>query len=1197
MKRDWRLPIFVTGFTLAAMPAHLALGARPMERMRQDGGGAASAPAATAAAAGTAQAAQQNRAVVVSVVGSVQLRPTENDPWTPATIGATVPQGGQFRTGVRSQVVVRIGEAQLLTIDRLGVATIDLAVKDQANVDRTQVDLPYGRVSFNVTSTAVANDFQVKAPGTTLAVRGTEGTIEVTGGQPVQAYGSDTNTGTIVVEYEGGDTGTITENAQTTSETPNPVQFEVENLSLDTGNTNAREGDETQVVDRSTGGGDNIQQNTNSEQATGGPGSQPPPPPSGGGGSGGPPPPPGGGGGGPPPPPDGGGGGPPPPPDGGGGGPPPPPDGGGGGPPPPPDGGGGSPPSPPGGGPPPPTGTNFTASFLLSDRAASNLRLRTLSNTPVADVTYATGFPAGFSGGGALATHRNPDGSLTVYQLMSGTPSGGGAPNGIAFNTVYTLNFPAGGFFPSAPASGVNFNFFGRFADGSSGPVVGKDPFTGIAYFDGKLYLSGSDEALTSGIGPYLESGGTAIFEASTAQGVQVKPVMTFGPYDVRAIAKAQGRGALFASVDAGPSINFLSRSAILEVDPRINHLVEAYNSAAFVANAGTNLGSGALGSFLAEDGVVIDMTHDGTNIIVALRTAGPNTNLGDSDDRRIIVTVNPNASDTVADPRIRRIDLIAPTVDFRGLAAIDSGATAPGPVAISAVDDGQFDGFGFDPLFNRMSYSVQAAASTPLVNAVRDMVVFNASAFTGCVGSGILTTGNIQAALSHHVNVQGGVGRALYELTAGLSPSHPCFPESTFDNYDYTALFKNTITAGDLSARTYPFGTDTLLNNGIADLELEAGLATQFNPNGNGVYWYMAGGELDANNLPVNARNELFSATWDNATGQISPFSTVGLVQTPSLGGVPAVLTGLAVLDGVLYANQSKTTFSSNTKFPKIVSIDPNARIPASTEVMDIRMHTKGLAASDRRGSLFAVGLYDGGSLRPGAPAGDRGNTYQNLALWEIDPRNKYVKNTWWGDAGDFNASSGTVNGVGFSLTTFPTVGHIGDAATAGRYVVIAADVGFSAPGGAFNSFYITVNPDASGANSPFVVRRDTANGEDVRALAGEIETGFFPAPTVTLANPGGGVDNTTINPLFAQTSYSSRSLRSGLLQAVYSAHFLATSNNSAMCAGDAVFAQIPTALSNNAGKTNGIGRATFDLRNSLPVNHVCQGSGSNPN
>ncbi len=1189
MKRDWRLPIFVTGFTLAAMPAHLAFGARPMERMRQDGGGAASAPAATAAAAGTAQAAE-NRAVIVQAAGLVRVRPSENAPWSPATVGMAVGPGSEFQTAPKSVLQLRIGDGQLITVGRLGYVKLEDAIND-AGTDRTRLDLQYGQVNFNVTSLKMANDVQIKGPDATLAVKGTSGGMEVTGGQPTQAYGAEGNAGTFTVSYDNtGTTGTVTGDAQTSEETPNPVQFEVANLSLDTGNTNAREGDETQVVDRSTGGGDNIQQNTNSKQATGGPGSLPPVDDDGsGGGSGG--------GGGPPPPPDGGGGGPPPPPDGGGGGPPPPPDGGGGGPPPPPDGGGGSPPSPPGGGPPPPTGTNFTAAFLLSDRAASNLRLRTLSNTPVADVTYATGFPVGFSGGGALATHRNPDGSLTVYQLMSGTPSGGGAPNGIAFNTVYTLNFPAGGFFPNAPASGVNFNFFARFADGSSGPVVGKDPFTGIAYFDGKLYLSGSDEALTSGIGPYLESGGTAIFEASTAQGVQVKPVMTFGPYDVSAIAKAQGRGALFAAIDAGTSVNFLSRSAIVEVDPRINHLVDAWNPDSFVANAGTNLGSGVLGSFLAEDSVVLDLTHDGTNIIAALRTAGPDNALGNSDDRRIIVTVNPNASDTVADPRVRRIDLIDPAVDFRGLAAIDSGATAPGPVTISAVDDGQFDGFGFDPLFNRMSYSVQAASSTPLVNAVRDMVVFNASTFTGCVGSGILTTGNIQAALSHHVNIQGGVGRALYELTAGLSPSHPCFPESTFDNYDYTALLKNTTTAGDLSTRTYPLGIDTLLNNGIADLELEAGLATQFNPSGNGVYWYIAGGELDANNLPVNARNELFSATWDNATGQISPFSTVGLVQTPSLGGVPAVLTGLAVLDGVLYANQSKTTFSSNTKFPKIVSIDPNARIPASTEVMDIRMHTKGLAASDRRGSLFAVGLYDGGALRPGAPAGDRGNTYQNLALWEIDPRNKYVKNTWWGDAGDFNATAGTVNGVGFSLPTFPTVGHIGDAATAGRYVVIAADVSFSAPGGAFNSFYITVNPDASGANSPFVVRRDTANGEDVRALAGEIETGFFPAPTVTLANPGGGVDSTTINPLFAQTSYSSRSLRSGLLQAVYSAHFLATANNSAMCAGDAVFAQIPTALSNNAGKTNGIGRATFDLRNSLPVNHVCQGSGSNPN
>lgn len=269
--------------------------------------------------------------------------------------------------------------------------------------------------------------------------------------------------------------------------------------------------------------------------------------------------------------------------------------------------------------------------------------------------------------------------------------------------------------------------------------------------------------------------------------------------------------------------------------------------------------------------------------------------------------------------------------------------------------------------------------------------------------------------------------------------------------------------------------------------------------------------------------------------------------------------------------------------------------------------MFTKGLASSDLRGSLFAVGLYSPGDpLRPGAGdgvggggrGGERGNIYGNLAMWEIDPRNKYVKNTWWGDASDFNISAGTVQGPGYSTTTFPTIGHIGDAATVGRYVVISADVSFTPPGGAFNSFYITVNPDAVGANSPFVVRLDSGNGEDIRALAGVAETAPITAPSVTLVDPGaGGIDNTSINSLFAQTSYSTRALQSGLIRAIYESHFLATANNAAACQADTVFTtQLPIALTNRAGQTNGIGRVTFDLRNPLAVNHVCNGSGTNP-
>lgn len=806
-------------------------------------------------------------------------------------------------------------------------------------------------------------------------------------------------------------------------------------------------------------------------------------------------------------------------------------------------------------------------------------------------MAYANSLPSGYTGGGAMASVINANGSLTVFQLMTGVAESG-SPRGVpffAYNDLYSITFPSGGFFPNPPTTGLNYSFVGRFADGAQGSsVLSRNPLSGMAYFDGKLYFSGTDEALQGTNGSFFSGFGPAIFEGVLTPSVALKPRVSFGPNSVQSITAAPGRGAIFAALGRLNDPDSIAKSALVEVDPRINHLVNVWDSNAFVASADTNLGAGVTASWLTEEVKVTGLTHDGTNVIASIITAGQNMILGDSDDRKLFVTINPFATGGTGDPIVRRVDLIG-TVDLRGITAIGNTASAPSPVSIAFVDDGRFDAFSFDPLFSRMSYSAQAAVTVPLANAVRDLILFQAQDFTNCQFNSLLNTTIISSTLSSHANQYGGIGRTIYDLTSSLAPTHPCYPD-VYPRNDYTAIFKNTVTAGNLAEGFYPTFATTFPLGGTADLELDVGLASTTQNNDNQTLYYMAGGELDANDAPVSARNELFIANRSGATGVVGAFATAGLVQTPSLGGVPAVLTGLAVLDGTLYAARSKTVFSGNVSGPRIVSIDPNARIPMSTDVMDIRMFTKALASSDLRGSLFAAGLYDG--------TGTRGNTYSNLALWEIDPRNKYVKNTWWGQNGDFNAGANTVDGAGFSTTAFPSIAHLGDAATVGRYVVISADVGFTAPGGAFNSFYITVNPDASGAANPFVARRDTGNGEDIRALTGNGESVNFAAPPVALIDPGpSGIDNTSINPLFAQTSYSARALQSGLIRSVYEAHFLATSANAASCQATAVFTtNLPAALAANAGKTSGIGRTTYDLRNPLAPGHPCEGAVSNP-
>src|SRR5262249_33817179 len=141
-----------------------------------------------------------NTAQVIAVVGSVQWRAAAEAAWQKAEVGTVIPQGGAVRTGLRSAVQAKIGAGQIITIDRLGIVTLDQLVND-SGTDRTRIGVENGRVLFNVTGTQFANDVQIKAPDATLAVRGTFGGIEVAAGFPTLAYGLRTNDGKFTVEF------------------------------------------------------------------------------------------------------------------------------------------------------------------------------------------------------------------------------------------------------------------------------------------------------------------------------------------------------------------------------------------------------------------------------------------------------------------------------------------------------------------------------------------------------------------------------------------------------------------------------------------------------------------------------------------------------------------------------------------------------------------------------------------------------------------------------------------------------------------------------------------------------------------------------------------------------------------------------------------------------------------------------------
>ncbi|MBL0927195.1 MAG: hypothetical protein IBJ11_06020, partial [Phycisphaerales bacterium] len=198
-----------------------------------------------------------NQAVVVAVQGRVLVE-VPGAARAVATVGQVLPMGTKIITGPRHWIQLRIGGAQIITVDRVGIATLD---KMQAvnGVDVTEVGMQHGRVLFNVTSTQFANDVTIKAPDATLAIKGTQGGLEVTAGQPTRAYGLDENQGTVEVLFSNGRLGIFNDNSTVTAERPNAVDEGEYRRFTDITGSGARDGgDEISASQRSSGGGNAI---------------------------------------------------------------------------------------------------------------------------------------------------------------------------------------------------------------------------------------------------------------------------------------------------------------------------------------------------------------------------------------------------------------------------------------------------------------------------------------------------------------------------------------------------------------------------------------------------------------------------------------------------------------------------------------------------------------------------------------------------------------------------------------------------------------------------------------------------------------------------------------------------------------------------------------------------------------------------
>lgn len=145
------------------------------------------------------------QAVVMKVEGTrARWRPNADADWKAAALHDVVPVGSEIQTGRDSLVALRIGMNASIIIDRN--SRVDLPeVAQSGSVLRTRLTARYGLMDVKVDHVGLTNDFEIKTPSATLAVKGTGWRLVWDAIDGFQAFGVPTNRiRAIEVEYVNG---------------------------------------------------------------------------------------------------------------------------------------------------------------------------------------------------------------------------------------------------------------------------------------------------------------------------------------------------------------------------------------------------------------------------------------------------------------------------------------------------------------------------------------------------------------------------------------------------------------------------------------------------------------------------------------------------------------------------------------------------------------------------------------------------------------------------------------------------------------------------------------------------------------------------------------------------------------------------------------------------------------------------------
>ena len=113
------------------------------------------------------------RIVITKVVGKVQYRTADDQPWQFAKVGQQLPEGTEFSTIPLSRLQFRIEPDQVFSVDRVTRVKITRAAFRNGKLI-TSAGMEFGRVRYDIEGAGIEHDATIRSPNATLAVRGTQ---------------------------------------------------------------------------------------------------------------------------------------------------------------------------------------------------------------------------------------------------------------------------------------------------------------------------------------------------------------------------------------------------------------------------------------------------------------------------------------------------------------------------------------------------------------------------------------------------------------------------------------------------------------------------------------------------------------------------------------------------------------------------------------------------------------------------------------------------------------------------------------------------------------------------------------------------------------------------------------------------------------------------------------------------------------